>query len=152
MTTEICMPIVDAPADPAVESAALKEIDEQPSTQLESASVLSSGAPAPVDPVAIEAMPQVQDEEHSTGETPAKEGNFALADVIDSDVAKTQSLPVDNSDNSKGAWRALYLIAVNKPRAYVSSLCCSCRSSCRGIQGICRSCCQCTCNAIKERG
>ena len=104
MTTETSMPTVDAPADAPVESAAPKEIDEQPSMQLDSASASPSEVPAPAESAspAIETMSQVQDEEDSTGETPAKEGDVTSADAVAPDVARTESLPVDNSENLKG--------------------------------------------------
>jgi hypothetical protein len=103
MSTETStMPNVVAPTDPTVGTAAPKEVDKQPSTQLESESALPSEAPASAEStsVAIETMSQAQDEEDSTGETPVKEGDFALTNATD--VNKTESSPVDNSENQKG--------------------------------------------------
>jgi hypothetical protein len=112
MSTETSTPVVaDAPAEAPVESPVPKEIDEQPSTQLDSETAVPSEVPAAADSAsnATEAMSQVQEEEESTGDSPAKELDFALRDVVDSGVTKTEFSPADNSENPKGARRPIDL-------------------------------------------
>ena len=75
-----------------------------PSTQLESVSAAPSEVPAPAQcaDTAIETMSQVQEEGDSAGDVSAKEGDIALTDAVASDIAKTETSPVDNNEDKQG--------------------------------------------------
>ncbi len=86
MSTETSTPIIDAPADAPIESAAPKEVDEQPSTQLESESAATASVAENVGSTATVAADMTDD-------APAKEAE----DEVVSDVAKTEIPPVNET-------------------------------------------------------
>ncbi len=89
MSTETSTPIVaDAPAEAPVESPAPKEIDEQPSTQLDSETAVLSEAPAAAESM-IETMSQVQEEEGKIESTESSKANNSEDQKGIVDLART---------------------------------------------------------------
>ena len=89
MTTEATTPIIDAPADAPVESAALDTADGQSSTQVESENAAPSEIPsAAVEEKEVANATETIVQPDVTGDAPAKEAMI-------SDIAKTESSPVN---------------------------------------------------------
>jgi hypothetical protein len=95
MTTETSTPIVDTPADEP--AAANKEVDAQPSPQLQS----GSEAPSEVVPAAAEeSTPALQ--ENVNGDAPLTDEESSKKNYVDSDVVKTESPLVDSDEKQLG--------------------------------------------------
>jgi hypothetical protein len=103
MSTETSASIVDAPLTSAVEPAATKEVDAQPSTQLKTDSEAPSEVPAAA---AVEegapACMMPKEKENANDEAPLKDENSSKEDSVVTEVVKTESPSVDSNEKQQG--------------------------------------------------